>query len=129
MNEIKAGLVPKKTKASTTVVKGLNSQRFFGLFIVLVLSNIIGDIIGGWLKILFMGFCIIVFLILTAKSPSNPTKSFYMGLLEFLNFKCGNKVYYSKSSKEYKEYANKKAEKKEKRNVKAKRKNKAENDK
>lgn len=103
-DDISAGVVPKKTKATTTVVKGLDATRFFGVIGVIVVTNFVGDLFGGVLKYLFMGFCVAVFFILTAKSPSNPTQPFYVGLVSFIKYLCRNKTYYGTSSEQYKKF-------------------------
>lgn len=113
------GLVPKKTKADTKVLKGLTASRFLGLLMTIILSFMIGSIIiPGWWKFLFVIFCIAVFLILSGKAPTNPNISFCKGLLNYLTFKLDTKEYVGTSNEEYKKYMqskeNKKNEKKAK---------------
>jgi len=103
-NDISAGIVPKKTKATTTVVKGLDATRFFGLIAIIIISNIVGDVFDGFMKYFFIGFCIAVFFVLTAKSPTNPTQRFYIGLISFFRYVFRNKQYYGTHSKEYEEF-------------------------
>ncbi len=103
-DDISAGVIPKKTKATTTVVKGLDATRFFGVIGVIVVTNFVGDLFGGVLKFLFMGFCVAVFFVLTSKSPSNPTQPFYLGLVSFIKYLCRNKTYYGTNSEQYKKY-------------------------
>ena len=102
-DDIGAGVVPKKTKATTTVVKGLDATRFFGMIAVLVITNFVGELFGGVGKYLFMGFSVVVFFILTSKAPSNPTEPFYVGIIRFASFLCRNKTYYGTHSKQYQE--------------------------
>ena len=103
-DDISAGVVPKKTKATTTVVKGLDATRFFGVIAVIVLTNFVGEIFGGVGKYLFMGFSVVVFFVLTSKAPSNPTEPFYVGLIRFAKFMCRNKTYYGTHSKQYQDF-------------------------
>lgn len=99
------GLVPKKTKADTKVLKGLTASRFLGLLMTIIMSFMIGSlIIPGWWKFLFVIFCIVVFFILTGKAPTNPNISFCKGLLNYLAFKFDTKKYVGTSNAEYKEY-------------------------
>lgn len=103
-DDIGAGVVPKKTKATTTVVKGLDATRFFGMIAVLVITNFVGELFGGVGKYLFMGFAVVVFFVLTSKAPSNPTEPFYVGIVRFAMFMCRNKTYYGTHSKQYQEF-------------------------
>ena len=119
-DDISAGVVPKRTKTAITVVKGLDTTRFFGLIFIFFIGTLIGGIFGdGIVKYIFTAFCIVVFFILTSKSPTNPTKPFYMGLILFVKYMCHNKIYYGTHSQEYQEYKEAKDRakaKKEKRN-------------
>lgn len=119
-DDISAGVVPKRTKAAITVVKGLDTTRFFGLIFIFFIGTLVGGIFGdGVVKYIFTAFCIVVFFILTSKSPTNPTNKFYMGLITFIKFMCRNKTYYGTHSQEYQEFEEAKERakaKKEKRN-------------
>lgn len=96
------GLVPKKTKAEIKVSRGLTLYRMFGLIITFMLSSMIGSsLVYSSLLLPFIIYCAVVFLILTSKSPSNPNKSFYKGLIEFLFFKRDNKKFYGVNTDEY----------------------------
>ena len=96
------GLVPKQTKAEIKVSRGLTLYRMFGLIVTLILSAMVGStFIYSKLLLPFIIFCVVVFLILTSKSPTNPNKSFYKGLIEFLSFKKNIKKFYGANSDEY----------------------------
>lgn len=107
------GMIPKQTKAEKKVLKGLSVMRFIGLMMTIMLSSVISDLIGGWVKFIFIGFCIVVFFILTSKSPTDPNQSFAKGLITFLSFAFfEDKVMYGSSNIIYKQYYEKKEEKK-----------------
>ena len=118
------GMIPKKTRAQNKVLKGLTAMRFMGLMMTIILSTMLGSFIGGWLKFLFIAFCIIIFFILTSKSPTNPNKSFAKGTAEYLSFLFDIKKMVGSSNKEYKRYCKwkeiKNAKSKKKRKTKSK---------
>jgi hypothetical protein len=95
------GMIPKKTKSETKVFKGLTAQRFLGLFMVIMLSAMIGQLIGGVLQWLFIAFSLIVYFVLSGKSPSNPTQSFAKGLIEFIRFKIDNQTFLGTTNADY----------------------------
>lgn len=107
------GMVPKKTKSENKVFRGLTAQRFLGLFCVIILSAMIGQLIGGVLKWLFIIFSLAVYFILTAKSPSSPLESFARGLINFITFKFDNKIFIGTTNKDYIEYMTNKEKKNE----------------
>lgn len=98
------GMIPKNTRAKNKVLKGLTAMRFIGLMMTIMLSTMLGSFIGGWLKFLFIGFCIVIFFILTSKAPTNPNKSFAKGVAEYLSFLADNKKMVGSGNKEYKRY-------------------------
>lgn len=98
------GLIPKQTRSDRKVMKGLNVMRFFGLVITLMLSSMLGSFIGGWLRFVFMFFCVIVFFILIAKSPTNPNQLFIKGLLTYVSHLFDVKVMVGSSNSGYKKY-------------------------
>ena len=68
-----------------------------------MMSAMIGQsVVYGKLLLPFIIYCAVVFLILTAKSPTNPNKSFGKGLIEFLSFSKHIKEFYGSNSDEYK---------------------------
>ena len=107
------GMIPKKTKAETKVFKGLTAQRFLGLLMVLMVAAMIGSFIGGVLQWVFVVFAVIVFFILTGRSPTNPSKTFFRGLLDFISFKFDVKKMIGTSHVEYVTYEMKEEEKAE----------------
>ena len=97
------GLVPKQTKTEVKISGGLTLYRTFGLIVTTMLAAMVGStIVYSKLLLPFIIFCIAVYLILTSKSPSNPNKKFYKGLIEFLTFKKNVKKFYGTNTKEYK---------------------------
>lgn len=113
------GMIPKKTKSETKVFKGLTAQRFMGLFVIIILSSMIGSLIGGAMQWLFIACSITVYFILTGKSLTNPTQSFARGLINFIRFKFDNNYFIGSSNHDYIDY---KQAQKEKNNERSKRK-------
>lgn len=85
MNDIRAGLVPKTTKSKVMLTKYLTKYRFLGIIAVFFSSMVIGMAFGS-LRYVFVVFCLVIFMICTAGSPSDPRKSFGGSLLDFLRF-------------------------------------------
>ena len=98
------GMIPKKTKSETKVFKGLTAQRFLGLFMVIMISAMIGSLIGGALQWVFIISSIVVYFILTGKSVTDPTKNFARGLVDFIKFKFETKEFIGPSNHEYIEF-------------------------
>ena len=96
------GLVPKQTKTEVKISRGLTLARAFGLIVTLILSAMLGSsLVYSKLLVPFIIYCVLVYVILTSKCPTNPNKSFYKGLLEFLSFKKNIKSFYGANSEEY----------------------------
>lgn len=98
------GMVPKTTKSEIKLYKNIGVVKFFGF-----LGTIVGSVyLGGFLfksvllKILFVVFCTLVFIICSFKSPTDPSKSFFKGLIDYLKFFIHKKDVYSENSEEYK---------------------------
>ncbi|MFT3950662.1 MAG: hypothetical protein QM689_01640 [Oscillospiraceae bacterium] len=82
------GLIPKQTKSEIKVVGNFALIRIFGLAFTLMLSSAIGSVaVHKYLQPVFIPFNLIVFLILSKQSPTNPRKSYWRGLASFLLFK------------------------------------------
>ncbi|MBR1751879.1 MAG: hypothetical protein IJ740_18995 [Ruminococcus sp.] len=81
------GMIPKKTKAEIKIVKGLTAARLLGLMMVLMSATLVGQFIGGLLQWAFVAFAVVVYFILTGRSPTDPGKTFFRGLIDFINFK------------------------------------------
>lgn len=101
------GMIPKKTKSETKVFKGLTAARFLGLFVVMMISSMIGALLGGIIQWIFIAFSIIVYFVMTGRSPTNPTKPFAKGLASFISFKFDNKVFIGTTNEDYLEYVRK----------------------
>ncbi|MBR1421917.1 MAG: hypothetical protein IJ571_00545 [Ruminococcus sp.] len=108
-DEIRAGIVPKQTKSEIKLMKGFDAQRFFGLLFTMMIGYLFGIIIGGWWKYLFVLFAVGVFFIATTKSPTDPHKKFYQGLLDFLRFSAAQKTLYGTRNDNYIAYSTAKA--------------------
>lgn len=89
-DDIRAGLVPKTTKSKVMLTKHLTKYRFLGIIAVFFSSMFIGMAFGS-LRYVFVVFCLVIFMICTAGSPSDPRKSFGGSLLDFLRFFCSEK--------------------------------------
>lgn len=113
-------MIPKKTKSENKVVKGLTAQRFIGLFMVIIVSSMIGTLLGGVLQWLFIAFSLIVYFILTGRSPTNPFKNFARGLAAYITFKFDNKEFLGTTNKDYIEYMARKEQKNENKSKKQK---------
>ena len=88
-DDIRAGLVPKTTKSKVMLTKHLTKYRFLGIIAVFFSSMFIGMAFGS-LRYVFVVFCLVIFMICTAGSPSDPRKSFGGSLLDFLRFFAEN---------------------------------------
>ena len=113
-DEIKPGIIPKQTKSEIKLMKGFDSQRFFGLIFTMMVGYFFGIIIGGLWKYLFIVFACIVFFIGTSKSPTDPHKKFFAGLLDFLRFTAAHKTLYGTKNEHYIAFEKERSEKLEK---------------
>ena len=100
-DDIPAGIVPKQTKSEVKLMKGFDSQRFFGLLFTMMVGYFFGLVIGGWWKYLFVLFAVAVFFVGSMKSPTDPHKKFYQGLLDFLRFSFAEKTLYGTKNDNY----------------------------
>lgn len=86
--------MPRKTKAQVKVWKSLTLNRIIGLIMALMISYIVGQIFVYMpLRIPFMIFITVVYMILSAAAPTNPQINFFTGIIRFLSFKASTKIY------------------------------------
>ena len=111
-DDIRAGLVPKTTKSKDMLTKHLTKYRFFGIIAVFFSSMFIGMAFGS-LRYVFVVFCLVIFMICTAGSPSDPRKSFGGSLLDFLRFFAQKKTYYGSGNVDCADYLIKEDDKRE----------------
>jgi uncharacterized protein YacL len=100
------GMIPKSTKSDVKIWKGIGLMKFLGIIMTLMISFLIAPLLfsSGALKIFFIVFCVVVFIICTLKSPTDPNKSFIKGLMDFLKFKVRIKDIYGNNGEEYEAY-------------------------
>lgn len=94
-------LIPKTTKQEVKIMNRLSLNKIISLVLTLVIASLVGNAVHTYLRLPFIAFCGVINLILGAKAPSNPTKSFWKGLLEYYSFVITRKKLYSTQSKEY----------------------------
>lgn len=81
------GVVPKKTKAEQRIMRHISVTKIVGFIMTLALSKLFGDMfVHSSVRILFIIFCSVEFFIVTSDSPSDPTKKFYAGWLDWIGF-------------------------------------------
>lgn len=119
------GLVPKQSKSETKIYKSFTLMRILGLVFTVIISSVLSNICAPSLSWLFIGFCIIVYLILSSKAPDNRTKSFFKGLCAWIRYLFFSKKLYgvnhpfSIANNERKVIKNEKKHKKRKENTEA----------
>lgn len=100
------GMVPKSTKAEVKFIFGLSIQRVLICILVMFASfSAAQKVISSTLiQIVISIISVVIALILTGKSPSNPQKNFAKGLLSFIFQMLEPKDLYGTDTDEYKEY-------------------------
>lgn len=99
------GLVPKTTKSEIKVFRNLSITRVIGLIAAGGIGLTIGSILPyNWLQIVLSVAFILLFMIASGKAPTDPTKPFAQGLLQYIRFTLMPKKLYGKKTKEYIEY-------------------------
>lgn len=111
-NGIRAGLIPKATKSKVLLTRHLSKYRFFGLIFTFFLSMFLGLVFGS-MRYIFVIFSIVVFLVCTAGSPSDPRKSFGGSLIDFLRFVFHKQSYYGSGNKDCANYLREEEKKRE----------------
>lgn len=88
------GMIPKTTNAEVKVVAGKGMMWLTGLVMTFVLANSIGNqFVHAKFRLLFMVYAVIVYLVLQSKSPSNPERPIWQGLIIWLQYKRSTGYY------------------------------------
>ncbi|WP_295211608.1 hypothetical protein [Ruminococcus sp.] len=107
------GTVPKSTKADVKLVMGLSAQRIAICIVVGLISFSICQefITNSILQVAVSIIFIIISLILSGKSPTNPQITFAKGLILFVFHFLEPKTFYGQDTDEYRLYKEKEAKK------------------
>lgn len=110
------GLVPKSTKTEIKFFFGLTLQRILICLLVMMISfsaaqSIIDNVL---IQLVLSVMTVILTLVLTGKSPTNPQQTFAKGLLLFILHFLEPKNFYGNDSEEYADYKEQEAIKNEK---------------
>lgn len=97
------GLVPKSTKAEIKFFFGLTLQRIVICVLVMMISLSVAQSITDnlWIQVALSVISVILTLILTGRSPTNPHQTFAKGLMLFIFHFLEPKKYYGDESEEY----------------------------
>lgn len=109
------GLVPKSTKAEIKFFFGLTLQRIIICILVMMISLSAAQSITDnlWIQVALSVISVVLTLILTGRSPTNPQQTFAKGLLLFIFHFLEPKKYYGDESEEYKNLKEQEAQKDE----------------
>lgn len=88
------GLVPKKARSDIKLYKSFTIQRVLGLIITIVIATALSNIVVERLRILFIIFLVINFLVLSGKSVEDGNKPFYVGLKQWISYRLKHKSMY-----------------------------------
>lgn len=110
------GLIPKNTKSENKIFNSITQQRVMGFILTLAIGKIFSSIMPEKLSLFFIAFCGIEFIVLTMRSPINPTKKFYQSLIDYIGFKSQPVLQYGVCSEEYQNYLKSQRERSEKSN-------------
>ena len=118
------GYIPKTTKAEVKLFRGLSVQRIVILVLTgMIVNNILSKVVSNiWLQLIGDLVALIIAMILTSKSPSNPHKKFLFGLLDYIFYLTSPKKMYGTRTEEYKRFREREEKRNEKRTKKQKRK-------
>lgn len=87
------GLVPKKTKADYHIFRHISVVKVVGFIFTIAGASELGDFfVAAKLKIPFIIFCSIEFLILSGNSPSDPTKCFAAAWFDWIRYSFAKKT-------------------------------------
>ncbi len=109
------GLVPKSTKAEIKFFFGLTLQRIIICILVMMISLSAAQSVTDNLlvQVALSVISVVLTLILTGRSPTNPQQTFAKGLLLFIFHFLEPKKYYGDESEEYKNLKEQEAQKDE----------------
>lgn len=101
------GMVPKSTKSDVKIWHNLGLLKCLGFAATIIMCFLLSSILfsSEVLKIGFMIFSGIVYIICNIKSPTDPNKIFLKGLSDFLKFKIRSKDIYGNNSTEFEIYS------------------------
>ncbi|MBQ9531598.1 MAG: hypothetical protein IJR70_05960 [Eubacterium sp.] len=107
------GYIPKTTKQPVKVFMGISAIRLaLGIIVVftvnLALSNISESVL---LQVVGSIIALILYLILSGKSPSNPNKLLFVSMIDFFIFFLTPKKMYGNRTEEYKRYCEREEQK------------------
>ena len=108
------GMIPKRTKTNQQFSLGIFNVtlgRIIGLVVTVMISSAFTSGMTKAMAICFIAFSVVSYLFLTKRAPSDPTKLYWQGLIDFLLYLVFPKTYYSHESKEFKITAQRKEEK------------------
>lgn len=97
-------MIPKQTKTEQKLSFAMFSvtiKRIAGLLITIAISSALANLMNKIVGILFVFFTVVIYLILTSKSPSHPKKPFWGGLLDFIFYFITKKSLFNTSSNDY----------------------------
>lgn len=97
------GLVPKKARSDIKLYKSFTIQRVLGLIITIVIATVLSNIVVERLRILFIIFLVINYMILSGKSVEDGNKPFYVGLKQWLSYRLKHKSMYGDSNEQVQE--------------------------
>ena len=98
------GMIPKQTKTEQQISLGLINttlKRIIGLIITAAVAAVFAKLMPKVIAICFIATAIIIYIKLTSKAPSNPTKPYWLGLCDFMLYCICPKKLYNTNSKEY----------------------------
>jgi hypothetical protein len=88
------GLIPKATKADTKLLFNLNMNWLLGIMMTLIMSVQWGNLfVHTDFQLLFIGFCIVIYVLLNKPAPHNPKRVIWQGMLLWIANIITPKVY------------------------------------
>ena len=99
------GMIPKTVKAEQKLgFAGFSFglMRIVGLLSVIMISSVLSMNLPTLVRVIVIVLSGIFYMILSGKAKSNPLKSFWKGLIQYIFFKFSPKTIYSTQSSEWK---------------------------
>ncbi len=94
------GLVPKKARSDIKLYKSFTIQRVIGLIIAIVIATVLCNLVVERLRIIFILFIIVNYLVLSGKSVEDGNKPFYVGLKQWLSYRFKHKSMYGDNNEQ-----------------------------
>ena len=103
------GYIPKTTKQPVKVFMGLSALRLaIGIILVFTVELILAEITNSvFFQIVGSGIALVLYLILSGKSPSNPNKILFFSMIDFFIFLFTPKKLYGNRTEESQRYKEK----------------------